>query len=91
MPETFRDDLTRSPDREFKLEALELIWQRLILLCCLSKRVKLRALLNKNWQLWQAQHSLILPNLESGKANPTVGRIAEILALLGFRLTPTLF
>jgi transcriptional regulator with XRE-family HTH domain len=31
-----------------------------------------------------------IAKLESGEANPTIGRIAELLALLGFRLTPTL-
>lgn len=31
-----------------------------------------------------------IAKLESGAANPTIGRIAELLALMGFRLTPTL-
>lgn len=31
-----------------------------------------------------------IAKLESGEANPTIGKIAELLALLGFRLTPTL-
>lgn len=31
-----------------------------------------------------------IARLESGEANPTVGKIGELLALLGFRLTPSL-
>ncbi|MBM3155388.1 MAG: helix-turn-helix transcriptional regulator [Chloroflexi bacterium] len=31
-----------------------------------------------------------IAKLESGEANPTISKIAELLALLGFRLAPTL-
>jgi transcriptional regulator with XRE-family HTH domain len=31
-----------------------------------------------------------IARLESGEANPTVGKIGELLALLGFRLAPDL-
>jgi transcriptional regulator with XRE-family HTH domain len=90
MPETFKDDLTRDlQDKEFARGfGAELAKTDFAML--LVKARKAAGITQQELAAMAGTTQSYIAKLESGEANPTVGRIAELLALLGFRLTPTL-
>ncbi len=90
MTGAFKDDLTKDlQDKEFARGfGSELAKTDFAML--LVKARKVVGITQQELAAMADTTQSYIAKLESGKANPTVGRIAELLALLGFRLTPTL-
>ncbi len=90
MTGAFKDDLTKNlQDKEFARGfGSELAKTDFAML--LVKARKVVGITQQELAAMADTTQSYIAKLESGKANPTVGRIAELLALLGFRLTPTL-
>lgn len=90
MTGTFKDDLTR--DLQYKEFApgfgSELAKTDFAML--LVKARKAAEVTQQELAHMAGTTQSYIAKLESGEANPTVGRIGELLALLGFRLTPSL-
>lgn len=90
MTGAFKDDLTKDlQDKEFARGfGSELAKTDFAML--LVKARKVVGITQQELAAMADTTQSYIAKLESGKANPTVGRIAELLALLGFRLTSTL-
>ena len=90
MTGAFKDDLTKDlQDKEFARGfGSELAKTDFAML--LVKARKVVGITQQELAAMAGTTQSYIAKLESGKANPTVGRIAELLALLGFRLTSTL-
>ena len=89
MRGTFKDDLTRDlQDKEFARGfGAELTKTDFAML--LVKARKAAGVTQQELAAMAGTTQAYIAKLESGEANPTIGRIGELLALLGFRLTPS--
>jgi len=90
MAGTFKDDLTKDlQDKEFARGfGAELAKTDFAML--LVKARKAASITQQELAAMAGTTQSYIAKLESGEANPTTGKIGELLALLGFRLTPTL-
>jgi transcriptional regulator with XRE-family HTH domain len=90
MTETFKDDLTEElQDKEFARGfGVELAKTDFAML--LVKARKAVGVTQQELAAMAGTTQSYVAKLESGEANPTIGKISELLALLGFRLAPSL-
>ncbi|MBM3148831.1 MAG: helix-turn-helix transcriptional regulator [Chloroflexi bacterium] len=90
MARTFKGDLTRElQDKQFANGfGSELAKTDFAML--LVKARKAAGITQQELAARAGTTQAYIAKLESGEANPTIGKVGELLALLGFRLTPTL-
>jgi transcriptional regulator with XRE-family HTH domain len=90
MARTFKDDLTRElQDKRFATGfGTEMAKTDLALLLIAAR--KAAGITQQELAARAGTTQAYIAKLESGGANPTIGKVGELLALLGFRLTPTL-